>query len=123
MGTFAESGERLPIASRFSGHLSLGREFPLAGDRLGFGAVEVSRVGDRKGPFRAKEMATRPDYPAYTTVDLRAGVRTESWTCTLFVTNATDERGALNGGVGTGIPLGLVYITPRTYGVSVARSF
>jgi hypothetical protein len=80
-------------------------------------------VGDRKGPFRRTPSDTRLDYPAYTTADLRAGVRGGSWSCTLFVTNATDERGKLNGGVGTGIPLGFDYITPRTYGILLTSTF
>ena len=123
IGAYAEPGERLPVGSRFSGHASLEHKFPVARDWSGFGAIEVSHVGDRKGPFRRIETAERLDYPAYSTLNLRGGIRGGSWTCTLFVTNATDERGKLNGGAGTGIPLGFVYIKPRTFGISLANNF
>jgi outer membrane receptor protein involved in Fe transport len=123
VGAFAEVGERLPIGSRFSSHLSLEHEIPGPSDWSGFGAIAVSYVGDRKGPFRRTATAPRLDYPAYASADLRAGVRGGPWSCTFFVANVTDERGKLSGGVGTGIPLGFVYITPRTYGASLAYAF
>jgi outer membrane receptor protein involved in Fe transport len=123
IGSFAEAGERLPIGSRFSSHLTLRRDFVVSDEWSGFALAEVSYVGDRNGPFRRTESSTRLDYPAYTTADLRVGIGRGSWACTLFVTNVTDERGKLNGGVGTGIPFGFVYITPRTYGVTLASTF
>lgn len=123
VGAFAESGERLPMSARFSGHLSFEQNFLLAHGWTGSAGIEVSHVGDRKGFFRQTATAARQEYPAYTTTNLRAGIRAGSWTGTLFVTNATDERGKLGGGIGNVIPFAFVEITPRTYGLSFAYTF
>jgi hypothetical protein len=52
-----------------------------------------------------------------------AGVRIDGWTISGYVSNATNARGILGGGVGYCYPSATVYITSRTGGVNVSKSF
>ncbi len=118
------AGDRLPTSSRFSGNISVDREFPLRGDLEGFVGGSVSYVGERLGLLKSK--ASTPDrqvFPAYTKTDLRAGVRYESWTVNLFVNNVTDKRALLTGGLGAFYTNWFTIIQPRTMGLSIARDF
>ena len=114
------AGDRLPYTSRFSGNLSLNDEFPLSNALTGFVGASASYVGDRLDNFAPPP---RQDLPAYTKIDGRAGLKFDSWSANLFVTNATDKRGLLGGGAGNFIPYAYQYIQPRTVGLSVAKTF
>jgi iron complex outermembrane receptor protein len=116
------SGDRLPYSARWSGNLSVDQEFPLTSSVIGFAGGSFSYVGDRKGVFRS--VALRQTFPAYTQVDLRAGVRHDSWTVNAFITNVADKRGVLTGGLGTSPnPLAFNYIQPRTAGLALSKTF
>jgi len=117
----AAAGDRLPYSSRFSANLSLEQRFPLWGSADGYVGGSVSYVGERQGEF-----ATTPQrqiYPAYARTDLRTGVRFDSWTAGLFVTNLTDRRGVLAGGLGTAYPTAFNYIQPRMAGLNISCDF
>jgi len=116
-----ESGDRLPWSPRFSGYLSVEDRFRLTSSVSGFVEGAFSYVGDRLGSFQAT--ATRSDSPAYTKTDARVGVRYQSWTVSVYANNITDERGVLLNGTDVGPSYAVNYITPRTVGVSVAKSF
>jgi iron complex outermembrane recepter protein len=115
------SGDRLPFSSRFTAHVDVEQEFPLWNEVSFFVGAAANRVGERFGPFRNN--VVRQVFPAYTQVDLRAGMRSESWSVDLFATNVTDERGALAGGLGALPSNALVYIRPRTVGLSLTKNF
>ena len=119
--TFGAPGDPLPDTPKFSSNLSLDQEISL-GQVTGFVGATVSHVGDRKSVFVAGS-TLRQDLASYTKIDLRAGVRADSWTVTAYVNNVADVRGLLNGGIGYIQPDGYVYLTPRTIGVNVARAF
>jgi outer membrane receptor protein involved in Fe transport len=112
------AGDRLPYSTRFSGNLSVQKEFPLASNMTGFVGGAVSYVGDRVGYFRAAP--ERQEYPAYTRTDLRAGLKYESWTVNFFVNNATDKRGVLAGGLDASPTYGFTHIVPRTVGLNAS---
>lgn len=116
-----KDGDRLPISSRISGHLSLEQSFALGRSLSGFVGGAYNYVGKRIGPFRA--VAARETFPAYRQIDLRAGVRNDNWTANVFVTNAGDERGVLYGGLGALPPTAYAYIQPRTVGMQLLYSF
>ncbi len=115
------TGERLPNTSRVSGYLSVDQEFSLSGALIGFVGGSVAHVGDRVGPFRA--VPVRQQFEAYTQVDLRVGLKMDSWTANVFATNVGDERGDLFGGLGANPPTAFTYIQPRTIGVSLSKTF
>ncbi len=118
---FMDPGDRLPLSSRFSGNLSLDQEFPLTATMTGFAGASVSYVGDRESVFLTTP--GRQNFPAYTKADLRAGVRFQDWTVNLFMNNVTDKRGLLAGGPGTLNTAAYYLIQPRSYGLSVSRTF
>ena len=114
------SGDRLPYSSRFSGNLSADHYFPLTDRVGGFAGIVWSYMGERLGNLGAN----RQVFPAYSKVDLRMGVDYESWKVNVFVNNATDKRGAIGGGLDAAFaPFPLLYIHPRTVGVSVSNTF
>jgi outer membrane receptor protein involved in Fe transport len=115
------SGDRLPYGSRWSGSVSAGQEFPLGDVLNGFVGGSVSYVGDRLGSFRT--VALRQRFPAYTQVDLHAGIRYNAWTFNAFVTNLSDRRGILRGGFEALDPTAFSYIQPRTVGIGMSRNF
>jgi len=119
--SYGHSGDPLPLSSRYSGNLSLDQRVSLSTRVTGFFGATASYVGDRTGVFT--RTALRQAYPAYTKTDLRAGVECDSWTVNFYVNNVTDTRGELNGGRGYYLPYAFIYITPRTVGVSIAKSF
>jgi outer membrane receptor protein involved in Fe transport len=116
------SGDRLPYSSKFSGNLSIEDEFPLAGQAAGFVGGSVGYVGNRDNTFSQSPQQARLVFPSYTKIDMRTGVRLDSWTVTLFVNNAADRRGVI--GVN---PLGTTFLTnyiqPRTAGLSVQKTY
>jgi iron complex outermembrane receptor protein len=113
-------GERLPDYSRFSGNLSVDQEFHLTSVTTGFVGATENYIGDREGPFA---LGQRLIVPAYAKTDLRAGVKHDSWTANLYVNNLTNRRGLISGDNQNTFPNYRFYITPRTIGLSLARTF
>jgi iron complex outermembrane receptor protein len=116
-------GTRLPYSSRWSGFIGAQQDFSLKADVTGFVGGQLSLVGDRPGLFAPDAMTPRPNYPFYAQANVRGGVNYQSWTTNLYVNNVTDRRGLIGGGLGTYPPSGFQYITPRTVGINVSRSF
>jgi iron complex outermembrane recepter protein len=117
------TGNRLPFGSRLSGNLSFEQDFPVGNDVSGFVGGAMSYIGDREGFFGTGLAPAREDYPGYAKTDLRAGIKYDSWTTNLFVTNVADKRGLLYGGLGAFPAFAFQYIQPRTVGLSVSRSW
>ena len=114
-------GDRLPYSPRFSANASAREDFPVGNDLNGFVQAAVSYIGDRVGEFT--QTPQRQDLPAYTKIDVSAGVKTGSWNAELFVNNLADKRGILNGGMGQFPPFAFTFIQPRTVGISVSKTF
>lgn len=113
-------GDRLPFGAEWSGRLSVNQEFSLTPGMSGFVEGAVSYVGKR-GAFIGSQSFAQWDYPAYTKLDLVAGVRPQSgWGLNLFVTNLTDKRATHTGNPAQGT---VIYIQPRTIGVGITRDF
>jgi iron complex outermembrane receptor protein len=115
------SGDPLPYSSRFSGNLSAEQQFAITGELNGFAAGAVSYVGRRSSDFTAAPSLPRLELPSYVLTNLRAGLRWDSWTATLFLNNVADQRGEISGGT---VPqTTVVYIQPRTVGLLLSKSF
>ncbi len=113
-------GDRLPMTSKVSGALSVEQRFPVSVG-FGFASATATYVGDRKGFFVGS--VDRQDLPAYARLDLQTGLQRTDWTLTIYANNVTDTRGMLNGGIGYFFPPARLYITPRTIGLTVSKSF
>jgi outer membrane receptor protein involved in Fe transport len=118
---YGVSGDRLPLSSRNSGHLSVQQDFRVRGIGNSFVGLTETLVGDRVGVFT--NSAQRQSLPAYATTDLRLGAKMENWSASLYVNNLTDERGRLNGGLGYILPYAFYVTKPRTVGLSFSKTF
>jgi outer membrane receptor protein involved in Fe transport len=119
-------GSRLPYAARWTGNVSLNQAFPITQTVSGYAGAQVSYVGDREGLFLPSNIPPpRQVYPSYTQLNLRTGLKLDSWTVNLYANNVTDKRGQLGGGIGDSPPqpFTLRYITPRVVGLSVGKKF
>jgi outer membrane receptor protein involved in Fe transport len=120
-----QPGDRLPLSARFSASASVDQEFHVVKSAMGFVGASVGYVGERLDVFNPPLPPPQPPrgvFPAYAETDLRAGLRMESWNITLFANNVADKRGILVGdphSEGSGV----VYIQPRTIGLSVVKKF
>ena len=115
------TGDRLPNSARWSGNLSLDQEFPISSPARGFVGGDVSYVGDRLSFFMPSP-GIRQTFPSYAQLNLRTGIRTDTWNVTVYGNNVTNKRGVLSGGLGAFFP-GFIYIQPLTIGLTLSRSF
>lgn len=118
---YGASGDRLPSSPEYSGNLSVQQEFPVFDRATGFLAGEVTYVGDRVSIFQSTPR--RQQLPSYTQMDVRTGVRYDTWMANLYVNNLTDRRGLINGGLGYLPPNAFIYTRPRTVGLSISKTF
>lgn len=121
--TQGNPGDPLPYSSRFSGNLSIEKEFPVTGELKGFVGGTVAYVGNRLGEFAPAGPPPRQDYPAYSQTNLHAGVRFDTWTVRAYCNNVWDKRALLGGGLGSYPPYGFTFIQPRTVGLSIVKIF
>jgi iron complex outermembrane recepter protein len=127
-GIIASAGDRLPYSAEWNGSLSLEQEVILSAATVGFIGGSVTYLGERLGGFAASAITPRVVLPAFTTIDLRAGLTWSDWTLNAFVKNVTDKRVALSAGpeVAASGPDGVFLMklfAPRTIGMSIAKEF
>jgi outer membrane receptor protein involved in Fe transport len=122
-GLSGMSGDRIPQSSRYSGYVSAEQSFPLGNSVSGFVGAAASYIGERLGAFESTSAPQRQSLAGYLKADLSAGIRYDSWTANLFVSNVADKRGEVSGGLGYVPPFAFQYIQPRTVGLSVRREF
>lgn len=121
------AGDRLPYSARLAGSLSAQQEVALGGDVTGFVGATGVYNGRRLAEFQGRAGVARVALPAYSTLDLRTGVRSGPLAFTLFARNLTDARGRVGAAYrvtttpasGTAISV----INPRTIGLSVGYSY
>jgi iron complex outermembrane recepter protein len=117
-------GDRLPYSSAFTATVSADQDLILSSHLTGFAGASLSYVGDRQGEFATTAEPTRLTFPAYASFDLRTGLHYDKWSLDLFCRNVADRRGIVGGlapaAAGTGV--NVIYIQPRTLGMSLSRS-
>jgi iron complex outermembrane receptor protein len=119
-------GDRIPFAPRIAAHLSAQDDFQIGQSTTAFVGADTDFQGNRMGAFVT--VGDRQYYPSYTKLNLRIGVKHETWQASLYANNVADTRGVLNGGIGLFTPSpnnvpSFYYITPRTVGVTIVKSF
>jgi iron complex outermembrane recepter protein len=121
-GITAPKDSPLGYSPPFSGSLSATQQFPIPwwDGATGHAGISFSYVGHRDAEFGSAPYV-RPTLPDYTKLDLNAGVRYGTWSVTVYVNNATDQRGVLQEGFN--IPGLYQYIQPRTFGASLSKTF
>jgi outer membrane receptor protein involved in Fe transport len=116
------SGDALPATARWSGLVSADYRWPLMGEWNGIVGASWRYVGARPGDFASVAVIPRYRLPSYDTLDLRAGLDNGRWSLMAYVKNVNDARGqlsAFNLGAVQEVPV----IQPRTFGLSISRSF
>jgi outer membrane receptor protein involved in Fe transport len=135
--TLAPSGTRLPDTARFKANAVARYEFEVGADLDAHVQGAIVYEGDRNGDLRVATRELVGDFPAYTTVDLSAGVRTPRFAVELFATNLFDSNGKTSRGVQCGESVcgdennetasgGIFYnytIRPRTIGLKLGTRF
>ena len=128
-GLLAFKGDRLPYSAKWSGNVSFNQDFAVT-DRIGaYTSGTLSYVGNRQGAFFSPTIGLlfggteRATFPSYWQLDLTAGLKFEQWRANVFLTNATNERGVLRTGADSFLPTFVTYRRPRSYGLTVSRSF
>ncbi len=86
----AKKGTALPTTADFKGNIVARYSFPIGNfDAHIQGAI--AHNGERLADLDQNVAPIIGDLPAWTTVDVSAGIRAESWGLDLFITNLTDE--------------------------------
>ena len=123
----APDGTQLPITAKVKGNL-IGRYAFDWGDYQAFFQGAVVHEGERKSDLRLVERDILGDLPAYTTLDLAAGIGKDNWKVDLYVRNAGDKRGessrfAQCAEAVCGEQTYIIPIQPRTFGVRFSQQF
>ncbi len=91
---WAPAGTSLPVTADFKGNIVARYHFELSGmDAHVQGAL--AHEGERTSDMEVAANNIIGNAPSYTTLDLSAGVRNDSWAVDLFVKNATNEDAPL----------------------------
>lgn len=121
----AKAGDRLPVTPRLSASLRTQYEFSV-GDHPSYAGLAARHVSKRHSSYPGSVFV--PDYvlPAYTVVNLNAGMQFKSVSIEAYVRNVFNEAGqtsAASGYTPLGGPVHVTLEEPRTAGVNVRFSF
>jgi outer membrane receptor protein involved in Fe transport len=127
-GAYGVPGNPLPYSIRWSGGVAVNQDFSLSSALKVFVGGQFTYVGSRPTEFGGPPPSPRVYIPSYTTLNLRAGARYDSWLVNFYVNNVADRHSilGLTGGVfATGVTSGEWgnVMQPRTIGLSVAKTF
>jgi iron complex outermembrane receptor protein len=117
------AGDRLPLSPYFAGTAAISYERPLWTNVSGFAGLEWHYNGERLSEF--EDGLPRQNLPAYSMVDLHAGLRFHNFTLTAYVKNAGDVR-IINVSpvqLVAGSPLSASVAQPRSIGVQLGATF
>jgi outer membrane receptor protein involved in Fe transport len=120
-------GDPLSFVPEWSFGLSADYEWTVRGDSTAYVGGTLGYTGDRPYDFDEREAdGSLSEISSYTTLNLRAGLRTERWNFELYGKNVTDEMGITSVGTGSTPASGrvdLAYIRPATYGLLIGVNF
>ncbi|TDP71784.1 TonB-dependent receptor domain-containing protein [Roseateles toxinivorans] len=118
-GLQAKAGVRMPVTARFS--MTAGGQylFSLA-DRPAYAGLNLAYVGERDAGYSGSTSLPSFKLPAYTQVDLQAGIDFKRFSLAAYVRNLTDQRGLIYPGTGDAKVRQVTVTAPRTVGLSVS---
>lgn len=128
-GISAKAGDKLPDVPEFSGNVATDYDFPLTGEVDGVVGGNYQYQGSRRQDFISGLPAgqVRPGMPAYSTVNLHAGISRGDLAVEFFIKNVNNAYGITRLlselGSGYGPPLSAAVIQPRTFEISVSDKF
>ncbi|WP_334160956.1 TonB-dependent receptor [Phenylobacterium sp.] len=122
----APKGTSLPVTAKFKGNLTARYEWTV-GEMEAHLQGSVVHTTSAWPDLRLDDRAIIGKLPAYTTVDLAAGLQRANWRVEAFAKNLLDEEGQLDRGVqcvpGVCTRVFVTPIRPRTIGVRFGQSF
>lgn len=120
------AGDKLPYTAKFTTSISADQKLPVNDHVTATFGATFTHVGDRPGAFLSDlAVRSRLEIPGYSTLDLRTGVEfDQGWSLNFYVRNFFDTRGIMvaQDRNGSSVPTAL-YIMPRNFGLTLARSF
>jgi outer membrane receptor protein involved in Fe transport len=123
----AVKGTRLPVSAKVKVNATVRYEWTLMGDMEAHVQGSVVHTGSAWPDLQAADRDVVGKLPAYTTVDLVAGVQRENWRFEAYVKNLLDEEGQIDRGVQCiSSVCSRVFVTPirpRILGVRFGQSF
>jgi hypothetical protein len=78
----APSGTRLPITAKFKGNIVARYEVPM--ERIRSRPSRLVHEGSGRATSGFSSASVTGDFPAYTTLDLSAGIKTKTWSAELY---------------------------------------
>ncbi len=124
-GLGGAAGDRLPNSPKTAVNLTSRYGFELAGNSA-FAGLNVAYQGDRNSSFPNSPLSPNYVLPAYTRLDLSAGMSLGMFDIGLYVRNLTDKRGLMGAATSESLSNGRTYvqlIAPRTVGLNLTASF
>jgi iron complex outermembrane receptor protein len=124
-GLDAKAGTRLPQTPRFATTLGVTRNFSIADHPAYFG-VSARYTGKRDAGYRGSTVIPSIKMPAYTVVDLQAGIDFRRFSLAAYVRNLANKRGIVSIDTGLSANPNLVQaaLSPsRTIGLNVTVPF
>ncbi|MDR6427372.1 outer membrane receptor protein involved in Fe transport [Variovorax paradoxus] len=124
-GLGAKAGTRLPHTPRFATTLGVTRSFSLA-DHPAYVGISARYTGKRDAGYRGSTALPSIMMPAYTLVDLQAGIDFKRFSVSAYVRNLTNRRGIVSIETGLNANPNLVtaaLVPARTIGVNVNVPF
>ncbi|MDH4049204.1 MAG: TonB-dependent receptor [Gammaproteobacteria bacterium] len=120
-------GDALPYVPEWGFGLSADYEWAIMGDSTAYIGGTLGYTDSRPYDFDERDAGgSLSEVDGYTTLNLRAGLRTERWTFELYGKNVTDEMGITSVGTDNTVATGyadMAYIRPATYGLLVGVNF
>ena len=124
--TYQWDVRRDAVAYVTTSYQHIGSRFTQVGDE-DLGTLNLLSFGDNTigAPLTASVFTYNPELPAYDLLNLRAGLRRNSWDVSLYVNNVTDERALLSLDHERGTRARISYLTnqPRTFGIAHRFTF
>jgi iron complex outermembrane recepter protein len=122
---YGASGDRLPFSAQWSWHAFAQQDLTVSEGLSGFVAGEVGTIGDRYGIFTGSPGAPAPRQflPSYTKLDLRAGLKSDGWTLSVYSNNVTNSHGLIDGGIGYPLSFAYLEIRSRLTGLNITKTF
>lgn len=120
-------GDALPESARVNGSLSARQTYRMFNGIRGFSGGTLTYVGKRTQDFTPDSDTPRLKLPEYATLDLQTGASKDGWTAVAYVRNVFNTRGYTSGSYLDQVNYSAVYsralINPRTFGLSLTKSF
>lgn len=126
LGPQAVDGAPLPYAPEWASTLSVDYEWDVFAGASAYVGGDVRYTGERTGPFSGPDplgdIESRVELPAYTIVDLRAGIDFERFGVGFFARNVGNDDSPISFGGAYGADQASV-TRPRTIGVELSAKF